>query len=508
MARVYVSSTVLDLKQEREAVMKWLVQANHQPVHSYRPDSETVRESCLNDIDGCDLYVLILGHRYGFQPENDNPDKLSITQLEFRRAKQSGIPRVALLRISVPDIRLSDLGNPERGALVRAFEEEVRREVRSGEFADLSGLIGALSTGVLGELEKRRGQGGSGGGIASDDPNVVSIVATLTRVIDENGAEIRSLREQNEKLKEQLRSAVARTLDAADRPDATPAQIAAVQALEAGNTQPAEALLRVEEKAQAANIGGPEVDDSRSRREAAELAREQGALAFGHDVTGALAAFERAAEYQPDDTWTHFFVGDLHVSLGRLSSALDAYQKGAVTVESRLRADQNDFDALRDLSVSYDRIGDVLRAQGDLNAALDSFQRGLKIRETLAARDPANTEWQRDLSVSCNKIGDALRDQGDLNAALNSFQRGLKIRETLAARDSANSQWQTDVAMSCARLAQLEHGLDADLKRDYLMRGREILIDLKARSRLSPDQDRIAWFDEQLALLPADESKR
>jgi tetratricopeptide (TPR) repeat protein len=191
-----------------------------------------------------------------------------------------------------------------------------------------------------------------------------------------------------------------------------------------------------------------------------------------------------------------------------LSSALDAYQKGAVTVESRLRADQNDFDALRNLSVSYDRIGDVLRDQGDLNAALGSFQRGLAIRETLAVRDPANTLWQRDLSVSCNKIGDVLRDQGDLNAALDSFQRGLKIRETLAARDPANTQWQTDVARSCAKLAQLEQVLDADLKRDYLTRGREILVELKARSRLSPGQDWIAWFDEQLALLPADESKR
>jgi hypothetical protein len=68
MARVYVSSTISDLNLERRAVMDWLVAAQHQPVHSYRPSSETVRDSCLDDVDGCDLYVLILGHRYGFQP--------------------------------------------------------------------------------------------------------------------------------------------------------------------------------------------------------------------------------------------------------------------------------------------------------------------------------------------------------------------------------------------------------------------------------------------------------
>jgi hypothetical protein len=114
MAKVYVSSTFADLEEERQAVIDWLVEARHQPIHSYSPDSETVRESCLNDIDGCDLYVVIVSHRYGFQPEEENPERLSITQMEFRRAKGSGIPRIALLRTSIPDIRLSDLGDPKR----------------------------------------------------------------------------------------------------------------------------------------------------------------------------------------------------------------------------------------------------------------------------------------------------------------------------------------------------------------------------------------------------------
>ncbi len=152
MAKVYVSSTIVDLEAERRAVMEWLRAARHQAVDSYLPDSETVRDSCLNDVDGCDLYVLILGHRYGFQLEAENPEKLSITHLEFRRAGQSGIPRIALLRTSVPDIRLTDLLDPQKVDLVRAFEAEVRREVRTAEFSDLQGLIQGLSTGVQSEL--------------------------------------------------------------------------------------------------------------------------------------------------------------------------------------------------------------------------------------------------------------------------------------------------------------------------------------------------------------------
>jgi Domain of unknown function (DUF4062) len=71
MARVYVSSTVADLKRERRAVMDWLVAAGHQPVHSYLPNRDMVRDSYLDDVDTSDLYVLILGHRYGFQPPED-----------------------------------------------------------------------------------------------------------------------------------------------------------------------------------------------------------------------------------------------------------------------------------------------------------------------------------------------------------------------------------------------------------------------------------------------------
>jgi hypothetical protein len=168
MARVYVSSTIVDLKRERRAVLDWLRAARHQAVDSYLPDSDSVRYSCLDDVGECDLYVLIVGHRYGFQPADDNPDELSITQLEFRRAGECGIPRVALLRTSIPDVHLSDMEDPERAALVLAFRAEVAGAVRPAEFSDLKGLIGGLSTGVQHELDKldRRAQRPGGQGAA------------------------------------------------------------------------------------------------------------------------------------------------------------------------------------------------------------------------------------------------------------------------------------------------------------------------------------------------------
>ena len=150
-----MSSTLADLTEERRAVLDWLRLARHQAVDSYLPDSDTVQDSCLDDVAGCDLYALIAGHRYGYQPPQDNPEGLSITQLEFRRAGECGIPRVALLRTSIPDVSLSDLGDPQRLALVSAFRAEVADQVRAAEFSDLKGLIQGLSTGVQAALEKQ-----------------------------------------------------------------------------------------------------------------------------------------------------------------------------------------------------------------------------------------------------------------------------------------------------------------------------------------------------------------
>ena len=446
MAKVYISSTVVDLKAERQAVIDWLIAANHQPVHSYRPDSETVRDSCLDDIDRCDLYVLILGHRYGFIPQENNPDQLSITHLEFRRAKQSGIPRLALLRTSVPDIHLSDLLDPSKSKRVIDFAAEVRREVRPAEFADIAGLFQGLSTGVQSELAKISD--------APTDPQVLKILATLSGEIERKNQLIGQYEAENANLRDQLKalqqSAIARTLAAAAQPDASNMAIAAAHSLEAGNTGLAEAWMQTQEREEMVQIGSPGVDDAQHRREAAVLAREQGALAMGHDVRAALTAFERAAEYEPDDTWTHFFLGDHYLLSGDLTAAMQSYRRAGSSAEARLQRNTHDWDAERDLSVSHNKIGNVLVAQGDGPGALAAYRKALAIREALAARDPANTEWQRDLVVSCAKLG------------------------------------------------TLKQGQSVDVRRDYLQHGRGVLDRLTREGRLQQDNNLLEWFEDQL----------
>lgn len=449
MAKVYVSSTVLDLKAERQAVIDWLIAADHQPVHSYRPDSETVRESCLDDIDRCDLYVLLLGSRYGFQPDDGNPEHLSITHLEFRRAGTSNIPRLALLRTSVPDLNQSDLLDPVRSALWKAFADEVRRTVRPGEFTDLKGLIDGLSTGVPHVLSTRAA---SAAATAGSDERVVRILATI---VDEKSAENEALRGRVAALESQLKSAISRTLSVAARPEAGDAEQSAVSALESGDCGPAGALLAIEEEREAAKLATAGAGaEGEQRRTVAALAREQGALASTRDVHQALTAFERAATYDPDDVWTMYLTGDLHIRLGNLAAAMRAFRRGQLVAEGLAATRPDDPKLQRELALGHTRIGDVRFAQGDLAGALDAHRAGLAIAERLASAEPANAERQRDVSVAHNRIGDVLLEMRQTSDALASFMRGSLIADTLAESDPSNTLWQRDLSVSHNKIGE------------------------------------------------------
>jgi hypothetical protein len=94
---VYLSSTLKDLENEREAVRQAL--SDECVVkHSYTASENAVVDSCLQDVADCDVYVLILGMRYGYVPQRElnNPDNLSITELEYQRA--SNKPRLVFIK--------------------------------------------------------------------------------------------------------------------------------------------------------------------------------------------------------------------------------------------------------------------------------------------------------------------------------------------------------------------------------------------------------------------------
>ena len=85
---IYVSSTFVDLEKHRAALKSALEKAQYdvECMEKYPAFDDRPLDKCLADVARADVYVLILAHRYGFRPKEGNPERKSITQLEYEEA--------------------------------------------------------------------------------------------------------------------------------------------------------------------------------------------------------------------------------------------------------------------------------------------------------------------------------------------------------------------------------------------------------------------------------------
>jgi hypothetical protein len=89
--KIFISSTIVDLPNERKAALKAVEKVGGFPVMSeftMEAQSTDSLTACLSKVMESDIYVLILGGRYGWQPGN----KESITEMEYQTARNKDIP--------------------------------------------------------------------------------------------------------------------------------------------------------------------------------------------------------------------------------------------------------------------------------------------------------------------------------------------------------------------------------------------------------------------------------
>lgn len=94
MATIYISSTYADLKDCRKAVFKTLSKMKHDVIamEDYVASDKRPLDQVREHVANCDLYIGLFAWRCGFVPEKGNPEKLSIAELEYLRARASGKP--------------------------------------------------------------------------------------------------------------------------------------------------------------------------------------------------------------------------------------------------------------------------------------------------------------------------------------------------------------------------------------------------------------------------------
>ncbi len=131
--RVFVSSTYYDLKYVRSSLELFISSLGFDPVlfaHggvAFAPD-KALDESCYREVQNCDIYVLIIGGRYGSERTETKGDQRrvfyeayeSVTKAEYKSANEKDIQIYILIDKSVYAEYQTYLKNPQNTSITYA----------------------------------------------------------------------------------------------------------------------------------------------------------------------------------------------------------------------------------------------------------------------------------------------------------------------------------------------------------------------------------------------------
>jgi Domain of unknown function (DUF4062) len=124
--QVFISSTYLDLLEERKAVIATLLQLDAFPagMEMFPASDDDAWELIKGVISQSDYYLLVIGGKYG---SVDSSSNLSYTEMEYDYAVELGIPVMAFLHGEPDSLTQRDIElDAAKRAALDAFREKVK----------------------------------------------------------------------------------------------------------------------------------------------------------------------------------------------------------------------------------------------------------------------------------------------------------------------------------------------------------------------------------------------
>lgn len=134
--RVMISSTARDLPSHRAQVMDACLRRGMTPVmmeHLTAGDSTAAAKSRAM-VESSAIFIAILGCRYGFVPDTNNPEQISITEMEYNHAVACGVPRLVFLMDKSHPLLAEDMDEDTSDPV-----EAARRKVKLGDLKTRAG---------------------------------------------------------------------------------------------------------------------------------------------------------------------------------------------------------------------------------------------------------------------------------------------------------------------------------------------------------------------------------
>lgn len=183
--QIFVSSTFEDLREERELVIKAILEMGHIPVgmEMFSAGDEEQWKLIQRQIDDCDYYIVIAAHRYG-----SLDGKISYTEKEYDYAFSKGIPTLGFIILDSVEwpLNKSDQDADKKKKLDN-FKNKIRKKLVSF-WINKEDLYGKVSIALMKQFTTNPGIGW----IKANEMVGPEVLTELSRLSKENS----KLREQ------------------------------------------------------------------------------------------------------------------------------------------------------------------------------------------------------------------------------------------------------------------------------------------------------------------------
>ena len=134
--KVMVSSTSRDLPDHRPHVLDACLRQSFDPImmeHLAALDADAIKAS-LDMVDQADIYLGVFAYRYGWVPGIDNPQQISVTEMEYRRALERGIPRLIFFMDPKHPVLPEDVETGDGAGKLQKLKDEISSQRVAGFF--------------------------------------------------------------------------------------------------------------------------------------------------------------------------------------------------------------------------------------------------------------------------------------------------------------------------------------------------------------------------------------
>jgi hypothetical protein len=189
--QIFISSTYEDLREERELVIKAILEMGHIPVgmEMFSAGDEEQWKLIMAQIDDCDYYLVVVAHRYGSMDGD-----LSYTEKEYDYACSKEKPTLGFIIEAEAQWSVKKIEkDKEKANKLEMFKEKVKKKVINywSDKKDLYGKVGF-------SLMKQFNTNPQPGWVKASPSSGVEVLQEISRLSSENAL----LRQKLEELKQ------------------------------------------------------------------------------------------------------------------------------------------------------------------------------------------------------------------------------------------------------------------------------------------------------------------